>query len=168
MADSPHQPPAKLMTLARKEVERMRHEYVGTEHILLAMLASPEGTARRVLASLGADAERLRKEILNLVPHGIRRSSAREHPFTPRARKCLDAAMEEAQAQGDGAVREGHVLMGLVRDAEGIAAHVLMGMGLSLDEVRRSALAALSAPPRRHAAAKPRKKSPPKRRPKKR
>ena len=165
MPDAPHEPPVKLIALARKEVERMRHEYVGTEHILLAMLASTEGTARRVLESLGAGAERLRKEILNLIPNGIRRPRAREHPFTPRARKCLDAAVEEA---GDGAVREGHVLMGLVRDAEGIAAHVLMGLGLSLDDIRKATLAALAAPPPKRAAAKPKKKSPPKRSPRKR
>ncbi len=168
MPESPHEPPAKLIALARKEVERMQHEYVGTEHILLAMLVSPEGTARRVLESLGAGAERVRKEILNLVPHGIRKPRTREAPFTPRARKCLAAAVEEAQAQGDGPVREGHLLMGLVRDAEGIAAHVLMSMGLSLDEVRKATLAALAAPPRKRAAGKPRKKSPPKRRPRKR
>src|SRR5207244_980790 len=126
--------------IAQEEAKRLNHDYVGTEHILLGLIALGEGVAAQVLANLGVDLRRVRAEIEKIVGTGDNVMLLGEIPFTPRAKKVLELAVEEAQNMGHNYVGTEHLLLGLIREEEGVAAQVLMNLGLKLDDVRAEVL----------------------------
>ncbi|MBI5369545.1 MAG: AAA family ATPase [Planctomycetes bacterium] len=127
----------KVLDFARKEAERLGHEYIGTEHILLGLIGVISCTAAKVLDDLGIDAVRIRQETERRVPPGAPAAARGNLPFTPGARRVvLEWAREEATSLGDDSVRTEHLLLALLRDASGITAQVLLGLGTELDEVR--------------------------------
>lgn len=130
----------RVILIAQEEAKRLNHDYVGTEHILLGLIALGEGVAAQVLANLGVDLRRVRSEIEKIVGTGDNVMLLGEIPFTPRAKKVLEYAVEEAQHMGHSYVGTEHLLLGLIREEEGVAARVLENLGLRLDVVREEVL----------------------------
>ncbi|MBI3098874.1 MAG: hypothetical protein HYY93_11635 [Planctomycetes bacterium] len=137
----------RVMSLAQEEARSLNHEYIGTEHILLGIAASPESTAAALLLKLGASLDRVRTETLKLLPQGPPLPTAGERPYTPRAKRVLKLAEEEAEQHGRRYVGTEHLLLALVRETEGLAAQVLLGFGVDVDWVRTEAFEALSTDP---------------------
>ena len=137
----------KVMTLARQEATRFNHEYIGTEHILLGLVQEGSGVAATVLRNLGVDLDKIRQEVENMVKQGPPTTTMGQLPFTPRAKKVLELSMEEASSLGHNYVGTEHLLLGLIRENEGIAAQVLMNLGVKLDSVREEVLEFLGADP---------------------
>ncbi len=132
--------PDRLMSIAADEARKSGHEYVATEHILLALLVDESSIGTRVFRALGVPPDRVRQEVDKVVPAGFGKSRAKQLPFTPRAKKCIDRAAEEAKKLGFASVSSAHVLLGLVSEPEGVAAHVVLNLGLKLEDVRRTTL----------------------------
>jgi ATP-dependent Clp protease ATP-binding subunit ClpC len=130
----------RVILIAQEEAKRLNHDYVGTEHILLGLIALGEGVAAQVLANIGVDLRRVRSEIEKIVGTGDNVMLLGELPFTPRAKKVLEYAVEEAQHMGHSYVGTEHLLLGLIREEEGVAARVLENLGLRLDVVREEVL----------------------------
>ncbi|MGE5404222.1 MAG: ATP-dependent Clp protease ATP-binding subunit [Candidatus Saccharibacteria bacterium] len=128
----------KAIFYAQEEARELNHAAVGTEHLLLGLLKEGEGIGAKALANVGADPDKIRQEIEKLVGETGPRSEgqARELPITPRAKKVLNMAFAEAQMQGVNYVGTEHILLALLREEEGIAAQVLMALGIKLDDVR--------------------------------
>jgi ATP-dependent Clp protease ATP-binding subunit ClpC len=129
--------------IAQEEAKRLNHDYVGTEHLLLGLIALGEGVAAQVLANLGVDLRRVRSEIEKIVGTGDNVMLLGEIPFTPRAKKVLELAVEEAQNMGHNYVGTEHLLLGLIREEEGVAARVLENLGVRLDVVREEVISLL-------------------------
>lgn len=138
MADFPSyftQRAACVWQLAQEEAVRLNHNYVGTEHILLGLVREGESVAAKALQMLGVDLDRVRAEVEKRVGRGS--ESVREVAPTPRAKKVLmELAPEEARSMGQGYIGTEHLLLGLIREGEGVAAQVLAGMGVEADKVR--------------------------------
>jgi len=126
----------KVLVLAKEEARRFSHDYIGTEHILLGLMREGEGVACAVLQNLGADLNRLKVEIEKLIHPGGIAQVLGDIPFTPRAKKVLELAAEEARGLGHNYIGTEHILLGLIREGEGIASQVLFGMGVDLARVR--------------------------------
>ncbi len=126
----------RVILIAQEEAKRLNHDYVGTEHILLGLIALGEGIAWQVLTNLNVDLRRVRAEIESMVGVGDNMMLLGEVPFTPRAKKVLEYAVEEAQHMGHSHIGTEHILMGLIREEEGLAARVLDNLGLKLETVR--------------------------------
>ena len=126
----------KAILLAQQEAKRLNHDYLGTEHILLGLVALGEGVAAQVLQDLGIDLKKVRREVEKMVGAGDNILLVGEVPFTPRAKKVLELAVQEAQDMGHNYVGTEHLLLGLIREEEGVAAKVLEGLGASLELVR--------------------------------
>ena len=141
----------RVILIAQEEAKRLNHDYVGTEHILLGLIALGEGVAAQVLANLGVDLRRVRAEIEKIVGTGDNVMLLGEIPFTPRAKKVLEYAVEEAQNMGHSYVGTEHLLLGLIREEEGVAARVLENLGLRLDVVREEVISLLGEGQARHA-----------------
>src|SRR4051794_27677542 len=133
----------RVILIAQEEAKRLNHDYVGTEHILLGLIALGEGVAAQVLANLGVDLRRVRTEIEKIVGTGDNVMLLGEIPFTPRAKKVLELAVEEAQNMGHNYVGTEHLLLGLIREEEGVAARVLENLGVRLDVVREEVISLL-------------------------
>src|ERR1044071_3472693 len=133
----------RVILIAQEEANRLHHDYVGTEHLLLGLIALGEGVAAQVLANLGVDLRRVRSEIEKIVGTGDNVMLLGEIPFTPRAKKVLEYAVEEAQHMGHSYVGTEHLLLGLIREEEGVAARVLENIGLRLDVVREEVISLL-------------------------
>src|SRR3989338_7950703 len=118
----------KVLVLAKEEARRFNHDYIGTEHILLGLIREGEGVACAVLQNLGVDLERLRIEIEKLVSAGSTAQVLGDIPFTPRAKKALELAADEARALGHNYIGTEHILLGLLREEEGIASQVLFSL----------------------------------------
>ena len=127
----------KVLVLAKEEARRFSHDYIGTEHILLGLVRESEGVACAVLQNLGVDLERLRIEIEKLVSAGSGTSVLGDIPFTPRAKKALELAAEEARGLSHNYIGTEHILLGLLREKEGIASQVLFSTGVDLMGVRK-------------------------------
>ncbi|MBP9892349.1 MAG: ATP-dependent Clp protease ATP-binding subunit [Planctomycetes bacterium] len=135
----------KVLGLARQEAQKFNHEYIGTEHILLGLILEGSGVAATVLRNMDVDLRKIRLEIEKLVQQGPQVMTAPSKlPFTPRAKRVIDLAKEEAQSLNHEHVGTEHLLLGLLRENEGIAAQVLMNLGVRLDEVREEVLELLS------------------------
>src|SRR3989338_4814849 len=130
----------RAILIAQEEAKRLNHDYVGTEHILLGLVALNEGVAAQVLANLGVDLKKVRGEIEKIVGSGDNIMQLGEIPFTPRAKKVLELAVEEAQKMGHTYVGTEHILLGLIREEEGVAARVLENLGVRLEVVREEVL----------------------------
>ena len=127
----------KVMSLARLEAQRFYHDYVGTEHILLALVKEGTGVASVVLKKMGVELKEIRNEIERTVERGPQPVSASQQlPYTPRAKKVLELALEEARSLGHHYIGTEHLLLGLLREHDGYAAQALMNLGLKLDDVR--------------------------------
>src|SRR3989339_60973 len=126
----------RVIIIAQEEAKRLNHDYVGTEHILLGLVALGEGVAAKVLANIGVDLRRVRTEVEKLVGTGDNVMLLGEIPFTPRAKKVLELAVDEAQNLGHTYVGTEHLLLGLLREEEGIAARVLENLGVRINEAR--------------------------------
>jgi len=130
----------KVILLAKEEAKKFGNEYIGTEHILLGLVKEGEGVAAAVLNSLGLEADIIRDEVEKLVQAGQGPSMASDIPFTPRAKKVIELAMDEARNLGHNYIGTEHLLLGLIREGEGIAAQVLLNVGLDLKNVREEVL----------------------------
>ncbi len=130
----------KVMALANQEAQRFNHEYIGTEHILLGLVKEGSGVGATVLKNLDVDIKKLRLEIEKLVKSGPEMVTMGKLPQTPRAKKVIEYAIEEARALNHNYVGTEHILLGLLRETEGIAAQVLMNLGLKLEDVRQEVL----------------------------
>ncbi|MDC3379248.1 ATP-dependent Clp protease ATP-binding subunit [Planctomycetota bacterium] len=135
----------KVMGLARQEAQRFNHQYIGTEHILLGLIQEGSGVAANVLRNLDVDPEKIRVEVEKIVQDGPTMVTMGQLPFTPRAKKVLELAAEEATNLRHNYIGTEHLLLGLIRENEGVAAQVLMNLGLKLDEVREEVLELLGA-----------------------
>lgn len=130
----------KVMALANQEALRFRHEYVGTEHILLGLIQEGAGVAAVVLKNLDINLLRVRQEIEKLVWTGPEVVQCSKLPQTPRAKKVIEFAIEEARALGHNHIGTEHMLLGLLREEEGVAAQVLLNLGLKLNDVREEVI----------------------------
>ena len=130
----------KVMQLANQEAQRFNHEYIGTEHILLGLVKEGSGVAANVLKNLDVDLRKIRLEVEKIVQSGPDMVTMGKLPQTPRAKKVIEYAMEEARNLNHNYVGTEHLLLGLLREQEGVAAQVLMNLGLKLEDVRDEVL----------------------------
>jgi len=137
----------KVMGLARQEAQRFNHDYIGTEHILLGLIQEGSGVAANVLKNMDIELKKIRGEIEKMVKTGPTMVTMGQLPFTPRAKKVLELALEEASNLGHNYLGTEHLLLGLLRESEGIAAQVLMNLGIKLEDVREEVLEFLGAEP---------------------
>ncbi|MDR4509257.1 MAG: ATP-dependent Clp protease ATP-binding subunit [Candidatus Brocadiaceae bacterium] len=135
----------KVMALAREEARRFNHEYIGTEHILLGLVKEGSGVASNVLQNLEVELKKIRLEIEKIVQSGTDLVSVGQLPFTPRVKKVLEYSMEEARALGHNYIGTEHLLLGLLREQEGVAAQVLLNMGVKLEDVREEVIGLLGS-----------------------
>ena len=129
-----------IRQLANQEAQRFNHEYIGTEHILLGLVKEGSGTASRVLKNFDIDLRKIRLEVEKLVRSGPEMITIGKLPQTPRAKKVIQYAMEEARDLNHSFCGTEHLLLGLLREQEGVAAMVLTNLGLKPDEVREEIL----------------------------
>ncbi len=130
----------KVMQLANQEAQRFNHEYIGTEHVLLGLVKEGSGVAANVLKRLDVDLRKIRLEVEKIVQSGPDMVTMGKLPQTPRAKKVIEYAMEEARNLNHNYVGTEHLLLGLLREQEGVAAQVLMNLGLKLEDVREEVL----------------------------
>src|SRR5258707_699190 len=126
----------KVMQLANQEAQRFNHEYIGTEHVLLGLIREGSGVAANVLKRLGLNLETIRVEVQKLVPPRPDSVTKSHLPQTPRTKKAVEFAADEARKLGHHYVGTEHLLLGLLRKKEGLAAQVLLNLGLTLEAVR--------------------------------
>src|ERR1043165_2854656 len=130
----------KVMQLANQEAQRFNHEYIGTEHILLGLVKEGGGVAANVLRNLDIDLRNIRQEVQKIVQPGPDMVTMGKMPQTPRAKKVIEYSIEEARNLNHNYVGTEHLLLGLLREQEGVAAQVLMNLGLKLEDVREEVL----------------------------
>ena len=135
----------KVMALANQEAQRFNHEYIGTEHILLGLVKEGSGVGANVLKNLDVDLRKVRLEVEKLVKSGPDMVTMGKLPQTPRAKKVIEYAIEEARNLNHNYVGTEHLLLGLLREHDGVAAQVLMNLGLKLEQVREEVLNLLGA-----------------------
>ena len=125
----------RVLTLAQEEAQRFNHNYIGTEHLLLGLVREGDGVAAKVLSNLGVELNKVRSAVEFIIGRGDRQSSG-EIGLTPRAKKVIELAVDEARRLSHSYIGTEHVLLGLVREGEGIAAGVLESLGVNLERVR--------------------------------
>ncbi|MBQ87684.1 MAG: NDP-hexose 4-ketoreductase, partial [Acidimicrobiaceae bacterium] len=133
----------RVVVLAQEEARLLNHNYIGTEHILLGLIHEGEGVAAKALESLGISLEAVRSQVEEIIGQGG--SSPSGHiPFTPRAKKVLELSLREALQLGHNYIGTEHILLGLIREGEGVAAQVLVKLGADLSRVRQQVIQLLS------------------------
>jgi hypothetical protein len=135
----------QVVVLAQEEARTLKHNYIGTEHILLGLLREEEGLAARVLESLDITVERVRAQVVRIVGSGEEVTSG-QIPFTPRAKKVLELALREALSLGHNYIGTEHILLGLVNENEGVAARILLDFDADSEKVRNRVIRMLSGP----------------------
>lgn len=130
----------KVMQLANQEAHRFNHEYIGTEHIILGLVKEGSGVAAAVLKSFQVDIRKIRLEVEKLMQSGPEMVSMGKLPQTPRAKKVIEYSMEEARNLNHNYVGTEHILLGLLREQEGVASQVLARLGVDLDKAREVTL----------------------------
>ena len=135
----------KVMALANQEAQRFNHEYIGTEHVLLGLVKEGSGVGANVLKNLDVELRKVRMEVEKLVKSGPDMVTMGKLPQTPRAKKVIEYAIEEARSLNHNYVGTEHLLLGLLREQDGVAAQVLLNLGLKLDDVRDEVLNLLGA-----------------------
>jgi ATP-dependent Clp protease ATP-binding subunit ClpC len=133
----------KVLSLAQEEAQRLHHNYIGTEHLLLGLVREGEGVAAKVLTSLGVDLEKVRKAIEDIIGRGDRIVLG-EIGLTPRAKKVIELAVDEARLLNHHYIGTEHILLGLIREGNGIGAGVLESFELRLQEVRAKIIQVLN------------------------
>ncbi len=150
----------KVLTLAQEEAQRFNHNYIGTEHILLGLVREGEGVAAKVLANLGVELEKVRSAVEFIIGRG-ERTVRGDIGLTPRAKKVIELAVDEARRLGHNYIGTEHLLLGLLREGEGVAAGVLESLGISLEKVREETKHTLQqSMPQPHAGARPSSRTP--------
>jgi ATP-dependent Clp protease ATP-binding subunit ClpC len=157
MADEPHENldspmferfterARQVVVLAQEEARTLKHNYIGTEHILLGLLREQEGLAAHVLESLDITVERLRAQILRIVGSGEEVTSG-QIPFTPRVKNAFELALREALSLRHNYIGTEHILLGLARESEGVAARILLDFDADPEKVRNEVIRMLSGP----------------------
>ena len=135
----------QVVVLAQDEARALKHNYIGTEHILLGLLREEEGLAARVLESLGITVEEVRAQVARIVGQGDEVTTG-QIPFTPRAKKVLELALREALSLGHNYIGTEHILLGLVRETEGVAARLLLGLDADAVKIRAELMRMLLGP----------------------
>ncbi len=138
----------QVVVLAQEEARDLKHNYIGTEHLLLGLLREGDGVAARVLGTLEVSLEDVRGEIMRIVGEGEHEAQG-QIPFTPRAKKVLELALREALSLGHNYIGTEHILLGLVRESEGVAARILNDLDADADRIRQEVMRVLSGPSRR-------------------
>src|SRR5213079_1107432 len=133
----------RVVVLAQEEARMLNHNYIGTEHILLGLIHEGEGVAAKALESLGISLEAVRAQVEEIIGHGGQAPSG-HIPFTPRAKKVLELSLREALQLGHNYIGTEHILLGLIREGEGVAAQVLVKLGADLNRVRQQVIQLLS------------------------
>src|SRR6266511_825000 len=129
----------RVIPLAQEEARRLNHNYIGTEHLLLGLLAEGEGVAAKALEGLGISLEAVRVQVQEIIGQG--QAAPTGHiPFTPRAKKVLQLSLREAMQLGHAYIGTEHILLGLIREGEGVAAQVLVRLGADRDRVRQQVI----------------------------
>jgi ATP-dependent Clp protease ATP-binding subunit ClpC len=132
-----------VVILAQKEARMLNHNYIGTEHMLLGLIHEGEGVAAKSLESLGISLEGARSQVEEIVDQG-QQAPPDNIPFTPRAKKMLELSLREAAQLGHDYIGTEHILLGLIREGEGIAAQVLVELGAELTRVRQEVIQLLA------------------------
>jgi len=133
----------RVVVLAQEEARLLNHNYIGTEHILLGLIHEGEGVAARALESMGISLESVRSQVVEIIGQGSQAPSG-HIPFTPRAKKVLELSLREALQLGHNYIGTEHILLGLIREGEGVAAQVLQQLGADLHKVRQTVIQLLS------------------------
>ncbi len=133
----------KVILIAQEEAKRLNHDYVGTEHLLLGLVSVGEGLAVQILINLGVDLKKIRREVEKIVPPGDNVMVLGEIPFSPRAKKVLEYAVEESNMMGHIYVGTEHILLGLLKEKEGVAARVLEYLGVTYEDVQEEVFSLL-------------------------
>ena len=126
----------RVVVLAQDEARMLNHDYIGTEHLLLGLIGEGEGVAARALESLGISLDALRQQVEQVIGRGQQAPSG-HIPFTPRAKKVMELALREANDLGHSYIGTEHILLGLIREGDGVAAGVLTGLGADRPQVRQ-------------------------------
>jgi hypothetical protein len=129
----------RVVVLAQDEARMLNHKYVGTEHLLLGLIHEGQGVAARALESLGISLEAVRQQVEEIIGQGEQAPSG-HIPFTPRAKKVLELSLREARQLGHNYIGTEHILLGLIREGEGVAAQVLVRLGADLNRVRQQVI----------------------------
>jgi len=129
----------RVVVLAQEEARMLNHNYIGTEHILLGLAREGDGIAARALVSLGISLEAVRREVEQIIGRGKQAPSG-HIPFTPRAKKVLELSLREAHQLGHDYIGTEHILLGLIREGEGVAAQVLVRLGADLSRARQQVI----------------------------
>jgi ATP-dependent Clp protease ATP-binding subunit ClpC len=153
----------QVVVLAQDEARVLRHNYIGTEHLLLGLLREEEGLAARVLEYLGVGVDEVRGMVRSIVGEGDDEVVPGQIPFTPQAKESLELALREALSLGHNHIGTEHLLLGLVRKGEGVGMEILVQLGASAEVVREEVIRMLSGPGRRQVP-RPRPAPPPPRR----
>ena len=132
----------RVVVLAQEEARMLDHNYVGTEHILLGLLHEGEGVAARALESLGISLDAMREAVEGIIGRG-QQAPSRHIPFTPRAKKMLELSLREALQLGHDYIGTEHILLGLIREGDGVAAQVLTNAGVDLNQARQRVIGLL-------------------------
>src|SRR5213596_150410 len=135
----------RVLALAQDEAIRFNHNYIGPEHLLLGLVREGEGVAARVLDSLGVELSKVRTAVEFIIGRGDSTTSPSEITLSPRTKKVIELAIDEARKLGHSHVGTEHLLLGLVREGEGIAAGVLESLGVSLEKVRAQVIEVLKS-----------------------
>jgi ATP-dependent Clp protease ATP-binding subunit ClpA len=135
----------QVVVLAQEEARALSHNYIGTEHILLGLLREDQGIAARALASVGITVERVRAQVVRIVGAGEEATDG-QIPFTPRAKKVLELALREALSLSHNYIGTEHILLGLIRENEGVAARILLDFDADSMTVRNAVIGMLAAP----------------------
>jgi ATP-dependent Clp protease ATP-binding subunit ClpA len=134
-----------VLAMARTEAAELRHEYVGTEHILLAILREGEGVAFTALVRLGIDPRQMREMVLAHAKAGTNHNAGQDLPYTSRGKKVLELSMSAARQLGHSYVGTEHLLLGLIREEKGIAGQILIASGADIDRTREAVLAIIGS-----------------------
>jgi ATP-dependent Clp protease ATP-binding subunit ClpA len=130
----------RVVVLAQQEARMLDHNYIGTEHILLGLVHEGEGVAAKALESLGISLEAVRREVEETIGRGLEAASPGHIPFTARAKKVLELSLREALQLGHNYIGTEHILLGLIREGDGVAAQVLVKLGADLNRVRQQVI----------------------------
>ena len=133
----------RVVVLAQEEARMLNHNYIGTEHILLGLIHEGEGVAAKALEALNISLEAVRSQVEEIIGQGQQAPSG-HIPFTPRAKKVLELSLREALQLGHNYIGTEHILLGLIREGEGVAAQVLVKLGADLNRVRQQVIQLLS------------------------
>src|SRR5437763_16114859 len=133
----------RVLALAQDEAIRFNHNYIGVEHLLLGLVREGEGVAARVLDSLGIDLSKMRSSVEVMIGRGKETTSPREITLSPRTKRVIELAIDEARKLGHSHVGTEHLLLGIVREGQGVASGVLESLGVGLEKVRHQVIAAL-------------------------